>query len=116
LKFALTFIGIGVIVYCLDQWQVYSHFGKINITESLIFGFEMLGILAVVASMSFLIGIIASKRRPNKFTPYISALAVMAIYLIVSYTFQHTSYALLSMFATAFTAPFFTGSDTTNAA
>jgi len=116
LKFALTFIGIGAIALCFDQWQVYRHFGKINIVKGLIYGVEVLGILSVVASMSFFIGIIASRRKTNHLTPYISALAVMAIYLMISYTFQHTSYALLSMFVTAFFTPFFTGSGTTNAA
>ena len=117
LTFALTIIGAGAIAYGIDQWLVYLYVSKkIAFADILRGGAYGLFFLTLIATASFVLGSLASKRRLTRVGSGITAVAALISYLFTNYAVQHMSYALLCMVVVCFSAPFLAGKSITGAA
>ena len=117
LTFALTITGAGAIAYGFDQWLVYLYVSQnIHLVAILRDGAYGLFFLTAIATTSFVVGSLASKRRLTRVGSGIAAVAALISYLVTNYAAQHMTYALLSMVVMSFSAPFVAGKSITSAA
>ena len=108
--FALAFIGLGLVVYGIDQWFVYLHFGQTlgwaSILQGAVYG---LGLLAAIAICSFMAGSLTSRRRTDRLRTSVTALVALSTYFAVNLALQHVGYASAMMAIVSFAGPFSLG-------
>jgi hypothetical protein len=107
----------GAAAYLIDQWLVHLHFGmNLAFAEILRSGVYGVGVLTGIATLSFFVGCLASKRSLSRLGSCAAGFAALTSYLAVNLATQHMGYALLCMAAVSLLAPVVAGKTIRHAA